>query len=280
MPGTILLGVDVETAMEDALGYTKYGAELFYELDCPVTWFLTGKTLEKYPKEFQRIEKDKFIELQAHTYDHILLKTVLIKVPKGRMVHGKKDWFINPGSSLDEIDKDLTKCQKVFQDVLGRKAIGLTTPWGYYRGLADRPDILQIVDNHGFKFLRSFARDENDGNPVPFEWQPFFYEVQGYPHILEFMIHGYQDDFYWDFFGDHDADKTYTDCLKRFANKVAKENIIWSMASHDHACATKEGFEKKGAWLREFIKYSKGIGIKFLRASEFYEKMVEKNVKC
>jgi len=50
----------------------------------PVTWYVTGKTLERYPDEFRAVDKSPLVDLQAHTYNHILLKTILVEVPRGR----------------------------------------------------------------------------------------------------------------------------------------------------------------------------------------------------
>jgi hypothetical protein len=272
--GRIVFGVDVETASEDATGFARYGAALFRELGIPVTWFLTGKTLQRYPDAFREVEAAGGIELQAHTYDHILLKTVLMKVPKGKTIHGSTGWFFFRGGSLDEIDADLARCQDVFERVLGRRATGLTGPWGYYRGLGDRPDLLELVDRHGFRMLRTFARNEHDAQPVPLEWQPFFYTVQGFPHILELLVHDYQDDFYWEAFEDRREGESYADRLKSVARRVAGEDLTWSLCSHDHACATREGFDKKGRWFKEIAEYALHLGSRFLSATEFYSEML------
>ena len=47
MPGILLFGIDVETASEDAACFARLAGDLFSELETPVTWFLTGMTLEK-----------------------------------------------------------------------------------------------------------------------------------------------------------------------------------------------------------------------------------------
>lgn len=274
MAGTVIFGVDVESASEDSVGFAEYGARLFEELDAPVTWYLTGRTLERYPDVFRAMDKEEGIELQAHTYDHILLKSVLMKVPEGMCIHGSTGWHLQRGGSLEDIDRDLGRCQRVFEGVLGRQATALTGPWGYYRGLGDRPELLDVVHRHGFKILRTFARDEQDGQPVPLEWQPFFYEVQGFPLMLECMVHDYQDDFYWRAFAQPGEGASYADHLKRIAEKVAKENLTWSLCSHDHGSATKEGFEKKGRWFRAIIEYAQDLDIRFLAVTPYYEEMV------
>lgn len=278
MAGTIIFGVDVESASKDSMGFAKYGAELFTDLNIPVTWYLTGKTLECYTGIFRKIEKNELIELQAHTYDHILLKTVLIRIPEGMKIHGSTKWYMQRGGSLEEIDRDIKRCQIVFQNVLSRPATALTGPWGYYRGLGDRPDLLEIVHRYGFKILRTFARNEQDGQPVPLEWQPFFYEVQGFPEILECMIHDYQDDFYWQAFTQPKKRESYLGHLKGVARKVAQDNLTWSLCSHDHGCATREGFEKKGNWFRGIVEYARDLNIRFLSVTQYYQEMYSKHV--
>ncbi len=270
MTGTILFGIDVECANENTAGFVEYATPLFHELAVPVTWYLTGKTLERYPDLFRPLGDDPLIELQAHTYNHILLKTVLMRIPEGKTIHGNQGWYLQPGGSLEEIDADLARCQDVFCQVLDRPATALTGPWGYYRGLGDRLDLLEIVYRHGFRVLRTFGRNVDDAQPVPLDWQPFFYAVQGYPDLLECLIHDYQDDFYWEAFVDPQPGQTYADHLKTVVDKVADENLIWSLDSHDHGCATRAGFEKKGSWFRELITYAKRRGIRFMSVSQFY----------
>jgi len=271
MSGTILFGIDVECANENTAGFVKYAQSLFHELETPVTWFLTGQTLERYPDLFRSLKDDPLIDLQSHTYSHMLLKTVLMRVPEGKTIHGSTNWHLQRSGSVAEIDADLGRCQQLFQDVLGGPATALTGPWGYYRGLGDRPDLLEVVQRHGFRALRTFARNEEDAQPVPLDWQPFFYTVQGYPDLLECLVQDYQDDFYWEAFADPQPGDRYVDYLKSTADTVAAKNLVWSMASHDHHCATREGFERKGTWFRGLIDYAKGLGIQFMTISQYYE---------
>ncbi len=271
MHGTIMLGVDVESPHEHALGYATYGADLYHELDIPVTFFLTGKVIEAYPDTWRSLEDDPLIHLEAHTYNHLLLKTVCLKVPPGMEIHNSRDYFLKRGASLEEIESDLSQCVQVFRDVIGRPPRGLTGPWGYYRGLQDRPDILDIVASHGFKFLRTFLRDQWDGQPVPLTWTPFFYSPQGHPDILECLVHGYQDDFYWQAYNPSKSESDYPAHLKLLTNEIVKNGWIWSAASHDHGCATREGFGKKASWIREWVRYAKACGVRFLSYEQFYQ---------
>jgi peptidoglycan/xylan/chitin deacetylase (PgdA/CDA1 family) len=270
MPGTILLGVDVEKADPCSANYAQLGLEFVRQEGIPATWYVTGQTLERYPKAFAEADRSGLVDIQAHTYGHILLKTVLIEVPPGYTIHQSKDWFCMRGSSVDEVDRDLARCQQVFQDVLGRRAVGLTAPWGYYRGLGDRPDLLEIVYKHGFRFLRSFARNERDGQPVPMAWQPYFYRAQQFPDVLELLIQDNQDDFYYMAFNNLSDASKYPEHLRRMAEHVVANDFVWSLATHDHDCETPEGFRRKTSWLRDLVRHGKELGIRFLTGSQYY----------
>jgi len=271
MAGTILLGVDVESNGPPSETYARLGPRMLEALGISATWYVTGQTLERYPKAFVEAEKCGCVELQAHTYSHMLLKSICVEIPPGRSYAGAEGWLCRRGGSNEQVEADLARCQQVFRDVLGRAADALTGPWGYYRGLMDRPDLLDIVRALGFRILRTFARDERDAEPVPLDWQPFFYEPQGFGDVLELCVHGYQDEgnFAWLTGG------TITDdwlaCLRALADRAAAEDLVWSLASHDHRCHTPEGFAAKTEWIEQIVRYAQPLGIRFLTASLFYQ---------
>ena len=279
MPGTILFGIDVESASEASRGFARRASALFRELETPATWYVTGKTLDYCPDEFAALEAEVLIDLQAHTYSHLLLKTVLVEAPPGKVVHNTRGFFMKRGASLQEIADDLGRCQGAFKRVLGRRAIGLTGPWGYYRGLADRPDILEIVHAHGFHVLRTWARNATGGQPVPIERQPFFYSVQGFPGVLECPIQFYQDEFYWREFEKPAPDAQYMDVLKGGADAVAARDLVWGLCSHDHGCDTDEGWAAHETWFRGIIEYAAGLGIRFMTIGDFLREMLEKTLE-
>jgi hypothetical protein len=88
------------------------------------------------------------------------------------------------------------------------------------------------------------------------------------------LVHDYQDDFYWEAFEDRREGESYADRLKSVARRVTDEDLTWSLCSHDHACATREGFDKKGRWFREIVEYALRLGSRFLTATEFYNEML------
>ncbi len=189
----LLLGYDVEMT-EDAelLGlavttnlFLERAAALHKEVQAPATLFCVGKTLERNSEAFQEAALNPFFDLQQHTYSHVLLKTVCITQP------GKE--ALIRGESLEVIETEIEKTNRILEETFGIRCIGLTGPWCYYRGLQDRPDILEILKRQGIHFVRSDGRNEFDWHPVPWERQAYWYDRQGFPEILEFPIQGWQD---------------------------------------------------------------------------------------
>ena len=81
----------------------------------------------------------------------------------------------------------------MLRTTLGVECIGLTGPWCYYRGLRDRPDILQVLWEEGIRFTRTDGRNERDWHPVAIDLQPYWYDALGFPEMLEIPIHGWHD---------------------------------------------------------------------------------------
>ncbi len=274
MSGTIICGYDVESASDSTIGFLQ-GAEILHNrLEVPWTIYLTGTTVEKYGDEIRKIVDDPLLTVAQHTYSHMLLKSVYMTPRDGKPVHGSYPNFFVKGGAHIEIREEITRTQKLIRDLLGVECHGLTGPWGYYRGLVDRPDILQILKDNGIRWIRTNARDCRDCQPTPFAEQPFFYVDQGFPDILELGIQGYQDDFYWERFDDRRHGDSYQDYLVAMLQEVSKKNWIWNICSHDHGTSTKEVFHKtKGKWLRDFLVRAKDLGVRFLSPDKLYEEM-------
>jgi hypothetical protein len=171
-----------------------------------------------------------------------------------------------------DIRSEILRAQAVIRDLLGLECHGLTGPWCYYRGLQDRPDLLDILQEAGIRWIRTYGRDARDCQPTPFTVQPFWYADQGFPDILELGIQGYQDDFYWDRFDDRRHGDAYQDYLCAMIAEVCRNDWVWSVCSHDHNTPDKEAFLRtKGVFLEAFIVRAKAAGARFLTAPQYYD---------
>ena len=274
MSGTILMGYDVETASESTKGFLEGAQELHRKYDVPWTIYLTGQTIEARTDDIKRAADDPLLTVAQHTYNHVLLKSIYMTPGDGKPIHGDEETAFVAGGTLEQIREEIESTQKLLADRIGIQCRGLTGPWGYYRGLVDRPDILQVLEDNGIRWIRTYARDERDCQPTPFTVQPFFYRQHGFPEILELGVQGYQDDFYWERFDDRRHGETYQDYLYATLREVADNDWVWNLCSHDHDTATKERFfETKGKWIEDFIVRAKELNIRFADPEEIYSEL-------
>jgi len=274
MSGTIILGYDVESASDSTAGFLQGARVLHQRHGVPWSIYLTGQTVEQRADDIRKALDDPLLTIGQHTYSHMLMKCVYMTPGDGKPIHGAFPNFFSKGGSVEEVREEIGKTRQLVGDRLGVECHGLTGPWGYYRGLADRPDLLQILRDNDIRWARTYARDYRDCQPTPFTAQPFFYTDQGFPEILELGVQGYQDDFYWDRFDDRRHGDTYNDYLYAMLEEVAKNDWVWNLCSHDHGTPSSEAFfQTKGAWLEDVIVRAQALGIRFAGPATLYDEM-------
>jgi peptidoglycan/xylan/chitin deacetylase (PgdA/CDA1 family) len=153
--GTMLIGCNVEWLGEGnvTLRFLEQARSLHNRLGVLATLFIVGQTLERWIAQFRAMASDSFFDLQQHTYSHQLLKTVYIE--DGRSVR------VVRGVTIEQTREEVHKTTSLLQQHLGVECIGLTGPWCYYRGLRDRPGILQVLWEEGIRFKRKAATNES-----------------------------------------------------------------------------------------------------------------------
>jgi len=234
---TMLIGYDVEV-QDPLLGITrkflKQMKKVHSDLDVPCTLFICGKTLEDNVEDFQSLLDDRrLFDIQQHTYSHKLLKTLVYRYEDGKIE-------IYKGGTLDEIREEVARTNELLRKHLGVRCIGITGPTGCYMGLIDRPDILSILHDLGIRFVRSYhmnIRDYLHWEPLPFDVQPFWYEPQGFPDMLEFPFQGFIDCSWLDSHG-YDKREEYLNYVKVCIDYIIEKNLSWSYAQHDWSSIT------------------------------------------
>lgn len=242
--------------------FLKRARRLHEKLSVPCTLFVVGKTLEENLDLFKSIKDSPMIDLQQHTYSHLRLKTVVMDDDKTIQVFR--------GGSLEQIREEVNKTNKIFKKKLGITPHGLTGPYCYYRGLQDRPDILEILEDAGIKFLRTDGRNEKDFQPVAFEHQPYFYTPQGFPEIMEFPLQGWQDVYLREKHGWDNLDG-FIEEIKTNIDYIRDRNLIWDFATHDWSSIVND---PEMRIMREIIIYGQQAGIEFKFYKEHYKEQL------
>lgn len=261
----LLIGYDVECPPEraDETGhFLKQAYRVHTELGAPCTLFVMGKTLESNVGDFQRLRGERLFDFQQHTYSHILLKTVVIEHPTGEVQVVK-------GGSLEQIREEVDRTNRLLLRYLAVTCLGITGPWGYYRGLSDRPDVLEILHNLGMRFTRTYARNKKDYQPVALKVQPFWYEPQGLPDILEIPVNGWQDVYLRGKYGWKDTQK-YLDHVKKDIDYVSDHDLTYSLAQHDWTSILED---PEMTIVQGIIQYAQGKGLEIMSYNEYYERL-------
>ena len=258
MKSTLLIGYDVEripgrvpgekwvgrSVPEDtATRFLKRIAEVHRDLHVPATVFVVGRNIEKHLRELEGCLATGMFEIAQHTQDHVPLKTVLEET--GSRV------FLR-GVDVDRMDEQLGRPVALLKQHLGVDCKGITTPYTYYRGLSDRPDILEIVARHGMVYTRSYGRNHLDYFPLGWDVQPFFYDRQGFPEILELPVQGWIDA-QWRHDNGWDKQAEYFAYLKTQVDTFSGTAICWAHLQHDWtSLLCDENLE----WTRKFLEYA------------------------
>jgi hypothetical protein len=240
--GAFLIGYDVESRDPAVTGaFLRRALAIHEATGVPATLFLTGRTVERNREALRPLAAHPLFDLQQHTYHHVLLKSVCIEDP-----------------------------------VDGLSCTGLTGPYAYYRGLVDRPDILEILWAEGIRFTRTWGRDARDWQPVPLEVQPFWYRVQGFPELLEVPLHGWQDLSLRKTVGwaNHEA---FLAGVFPYLERAAARGLTFSYCTHDHS-STRDDPEMAITWA--LLRRARALGLETPSYAAYYRRALERRPGC
>jgi peptidoglycan/xylan/chitin deacetylase (PgdA/CDA1 family) len=260
--GTMLIGYDVEWRGERDVTprFLEQARSLHNRLGVPATLFIVGQTLERRVPQFQAIADDPLFDIQQHTYSHQLLKTVYIE--DGRSVR------VVRGVTVEETREEVRKTNALLAEHLRVQCIGLTGPWCYYRGLRDRPEILQVLWEEGIRFTRTDGRNERDWHPVALDLQPYWYDALGFPDVLEIPIHGWHDCVIRDeVLGWEDVDG-YVKSVRPYIARAATEDMVFSLCQHDWSSIRADP-QMHGT--EALIRYAQDQGLRFMSYRAYFD---------
>ncbi len=249
-----LLGYNIESCSRrrpEALPlFLKAAARLHKDLCLPCTVFLCGRSLEEAPGAFAQFRDScgDLVDFQQYTYAALPLKTVSQTNRQGTTVFR--------GLGMDEARESIARTAELMTHHLNIRPVGLGAPLGYYRGFSDRPLLLETLNDLGIRFVRSYTRNAEDWSPLAFEVQPFAYEPQGFPDILEIPGQGWPDTVLRRILGFENVDRC-VEHVKKDLDYVAAKGLVWSYVAHDWACVESDP-EMRG--MRAILEHAQARG--------------------
>ncbi len=274
MRGTLLIGYDVERIPGRVPGEKWVGqpvpenaTQVFLdnvlrvhrEVGVPATLFVVGCKIAQHAPQLRACLESGLFEIAQHTHEHYALKTVLEESP---------DQVYLPGLPFARIEEQLARPVELLREHLGIDCRGVTAPYTYYRGLADRPDILEIVARQGMSYVRSYGRNSQDYFPLGWEVQPFWYVRQGFPELLEIPVQGWIDAQWRREHGWHNWE-AYHEYLKPQIDELAASAYCWSHCRHDW---TSVFYDERLDWTRKFLEYA-ARRVEIRTHHQFYQQM-------
>jgi peptidoglycan/xylan/chitin deacetylase (PgdA/CDA1 family) len=228
---------------------------LHEEFRVPATLFVCGRTLLHNLESLRRAAAHPLFEIQQHTYSHMLFKP--------------DEWkgadFI--ASSPEALRHEVTMTSALLREHLGIECTGLRTPHGYHLGVGDQPETLRMLWYAGIRYVSSWGRNEEGGQPTPLECQPFWYDEAGYPELLEMPFQGWLDGTWFEAFGQSNADGFAT-VLCDIVDEVAQRDLVFGSCFHDWALLHYQ--EREGRWLRRFLERARERKVPILSYGNYY----------
>ena len=269
--GIVLVGYDIEARntygdFHSTKSFLDRAIVLHNSFHIPCTAFVLGQTLLENTGVLKKLADKPLWNFEQHTFSHVPLRSVRPKDEVNRSVEGE---------SLEIIEKDISRANVLLEDTLGVQCKGLCTPKGYFKGLKDRKDILEILASNRLQFVRSYGRNEQDWQPVPFEIQPFWYEEEGFPEILEIPAQGWQDTIWRRVHGWSNR-KGFMEYLKDSVDHVLQNRLVWSCGFHDWSYICED---PELTIMKDFFEYALKKGAMFLSHLDCFGMMKKEKEK-
>jgi hypothetical protein len=115
--------------------------------------FLLGQTLEQENVDWLRGIIRAGHPVGNHTYDHV---NVLARRPEDIQFRFRRaPWLISGQTPRQVITENIRLTTAAMRARLGIAPVGFRTPGGFANGLADRPDLRQLLQDQGFSWVSS-----------------------------------------------------------------------------------------------------------------------------
>lgn len=228
------------------------------EFEAPATLFICGRTLVHHVEDFEPFVDHPLFDLQQHTYSHALVK--------------QDSWRggVFRASPPAALETELRTTSDALARYLDVECIGLRTPHGHHLGVSDAPDVLDVLERVGIRFVSSWGRNSEGGNPTPLSVQPFWYSEQGHPEILEIPFQHWLDGFWFEEYG-IDRGHEFAEVLRAGIDEIVTNDWVYGACFHDW---TMLRYDERGTgWVRSMLQYASESDVEIMSYADFHRSM-------
>ena len=226
------------------------------------TLFVCGRTLLHALDAVKRAHAGGNFDVQQHTFSHCPFKDI-------RYDGGEGTIAVIPASPLVALREEVALTSRLIRDHLGHDCIGLRPPFCYHRGLRDRGDLLQMLQDCGIRYVSSWGRNEENGNPTPWV-QPFTYAEEGFPDFFEIPLQFWLDVIWFDQHG-YDTGPEFLDALKGAVDHIVEHDLVYGACFHDWVMLASD--EERVGWLRGFLTYARERGVEVTTYTDYWRRL-------
>lgn len=141
----------------------------------PATFFIVADILNMSNKSMvKELLDDPLFEIASHSYSH--------KVVLDHPICGKEE----------DARKEIVDSKKMLEDIFGKEIVGFRTPCGYPEGLKDEEQLLELVNEAGYRYISTMLWGPGFSLPADIV-KSFSYEKEGYKEIWEIPGHGWHE---------------------------------------------------------------------------------------
>lgn len=133
--------------------YSVEAAKLVKKLGGVIHFFCVGRVLEHPSVEWLKQIAADGHAIGNHTYDHVNVKAT--KPEETQFRFQRAPWLIEGLTAREIIDRNIRITTKALKARAGIEVNGFRTPGGFNNGLADKPDVQQMLLDQGFTWVSS-----------------------------------------------------------------------------------------------------------------------------
>lgn len=138
---------------DDTKAYAVGAAERVKARGGLIHFFALGRTMEQEDVGWLEAIARAGHPIGNHTYDHV---NVLAKTPEDLQFRFRRaPWLIQGQTPAEVINRSIRMTREALNQRIGIDEAGFRTPGGFHAGLADRPDVQELLLKAGYRWVSS-----------------------------------------------------------------------------------------------------------------------------